>query len=80
MNRKDVVNRLGLLLARGFALSLFFQLSACGGGGGSESVAPPPIKHCIENCTVAPFNVTSNFALLETQSPFPGRIFDGRWS
>lgn len=71
MNRKDAVVRFALLLAEVLTtLCLLFQLSACGGGG-SESSAPPPVKVCTKNCTVEPFKVTNNFALLETQPPYP---------
>jgi hypothetical protein len=72
MNRKYAVVRFAMLFAEGLTLCSLFQLSACGGGGGSASVAPPPpVKRCTGNCTVEPFNATSNFALLDTRFPYP---------
>jgi hypothetical protein len=32
--------------------------------------SPPPVKHCT-NCTVEPFLATKNFALLDTEPPYP---------
>jgi len=71
MKPKDAAARFASLIAEVLTLCLLFQLSACGGGG-SESAAPPPplVKHCT-NCTVEPFKATNNFALLETQPPYP---------
>ena len=73
MNRNSAIVRFASLLAEGLTLCVLFQLSACGGGGGgSVSVAPPPpVKKCTGNCTVDPFNATNNFALLQTQFPYP---------
>jgi hypothetical protein len=73
MNRKDAIVRFALSVAEVLTLCLLFQLSACGGGGGSASFAPPPppVKHCTTNCAVEPFKATSDFALLETQPPYP---------
>jgi hypothetical protein len=69
-NRKDAVVRFALSVGEVLTLCLLFQLSACGGGG-SISAVPPPVKPCIPNCTVEPFLATNNFALLETQPPYP---------
>ncbi len=79
MNRKDAFVRCAVSLAEGLTLCLLFQLSACGGGGGggSESLVPPPVKKCTPNCTVEPFKATNNFALLETQPPFPAVFSTG---
>lgn len=70
MNRKAIVVRFRSLSAEVLTLCLLFQLAACGGGG-SGGVAPPPATGCTKNCTVEPFRSTMNFALLETQRPFP---------
>jgi hypothetical protein len=80
MNRKDAVVRFASSLAKALTLCLLFQLSACGGGGGgSVSLAPPPppVKHCTGNCIVEPFYDTNNFALLETQAPYPADYSTG---
>jgi hypothetical protein len=69
MNRKDAVVRFALSLAEVLVLCFLFQLSACGGGA-APPPPPPPVKDC-KNCTVEPFKATSNFALLETQPPYP---------
>src|SRR5579862_6586896 len=73
MKRNDAVVRFASSLAEILILCLLCQLSGCGagGGGGSGSIAPPPIKSCAGNCTVEPFEATQNFALLETQIPYP---------
>jgi len=60
------------------ALLAGMVLVACGGAipGPSQTPAPPPVKAC-KNCTVEPFLATNNFALLETQPPFPAEYSTG---
>jgi len=78
MNRKDAVDRFTLSIGKALALCLLIQLSACGGGGSASSVpSPPPVKECTTNCTVEPFKATNNFALLETQLPYPAEYSTG---
>jgi hypothetical protein len=46
----------------------------CPAGPGCAS--PPPVRNCT-HCTVEPFLATSNFALLETQPPYPAVYWTG---
>jgi hypothetical protein len=69
---KDAIVRFPLLLAEVLTVCSLFELSACAGGGSASSeLQTTQVKYCTKNCTVEPFLATNNFALLETQPPYP---------
>ncbi len=70
MNRNGAIGRFAVFSAQALTLCVLLQLSACGGGGSTIAVAPPP-PGCTQHCIIEPFKTTSNFALLETQQPYP---------